>query len=146
MGDNRYRLVANHEDALKALSLPLDVTKIHRAGTFHISVRQAETYSKNRIYLAGDAAHCHSPVGGRGMNLGIGDAVELAKQIVENDLAGYSSLRHKEGTKAIKITERGRKMATGVSWQRRTAFRALLASANAMESIRKQLGRFLVEF
>ena len=80
------------------------------------------------------------------MNLGIGDAVELAKQIVENDLAGYSSLRHKEGTKAIKITERGRKMATGVSWQRRTAFRALLASANAMESIRKQLGRFLVEF
>lgn len=43
--------------------------KIHR--------RTAEQFRKGRIFLAGDAAHIHSPAGGQGMNLGIGDAVNL---------------------------------------------------------------------
>ena len=39
--------------------------------------RQAETYRKGRVLLAGDAAHIHYPAGGFGMNLGIQDAVNL---------------------------------------------------------------------
>ncbi len=37
----------------------------------------ADTYSKGRIFLAGDACHLHPPFGGFGMNMGIGDAVDL---------------------------------------------------------------------
>jgi len=125
MGGNRYRLVASHENALQALPLPLNVTTVHREGTFN---------------------HCHSPVGGRGMNLGITDATELAKRMVEGDLSGYSSLRHSEGEEAISITERGRKMTAGSNWRRRLAFRALLTAASIAGPVKRRLGRFLVEF
>ena len=40
--------------------------------------RLADTYRRGRVLLAGDAAHIHSPLGGQGMNTGIGDAENLA--------------------------------------------------------------------
>ncbi|HZN82750.1 MAG TPA: FAD-dependent monooxygenase [Mycobacterium sp.] len=46
--------------------------------TFRIHRRLADTYRRGRILLAGDAAHIHSPLGGQGMNTGIGDAENLA--------------------------------------------------------------------
>jgi 2-polyprenyl-6-methoxyphenol hydroxylase-like FAD-dependent oxidoreductase len=39
--------------------------------------RLADTYRSGRVFLAGDAAHCHSPAGGQGMNLGIQDGFRL---------------------------------------------------------------------
>src|SRR5262249_40354582 len=44
---------------------------------FHINERLAAHYRKGRCFLAGDAAHIHSPAGGQGMNTGIQDAVNL---------------------------------------------------------------------
>lgn len=57
LGATRYRVVASTGSALETLILPLNVTKIRREGTFNISIRQAETYSKGRVHIAGDAAH-----------------------------------------------------------------------------------------
>lgn len=48
------------------------------ASAFHISVRAVPAMRDGRVFLAGDAAHIHSPVGGQGMNTGIADAVNLA--------------------------------------------------------------------
>jgi 4,5-epoxidase len=45
---------------------------------FRIHRRLADTYRQGRVVLAGDAAHVHSPIGGQGMNTGIGDAENLA--------------------------------------------------------------------
>ena len=45
--------------------------------------RQAETYRKGRVLLAGDAAHIHYPAGGFGMGLGIQDAVNLGWKLAE---------------------------------------------------------------
>ncbi len=47
-------------------------------GHFRISYRQAEHYRKCRVFLAGDAAHVHSLLGGHGMNMGVQDAHNLA--------------------------------------------------------------------
>ncbi len=56
-----------------------DVTirALHSATTWTDRARQATTYRNGRILLAGDAAHIHSPLGGQGLNLGLGDAMNL---------------------------------------------------------------------
>lgn len=46
--------------------------------TFTVNQRLVERYRRGRVFLAGDAAHVHSPVGGMGMNTGIQDAYNLA--------------------------------------------------------------------
>ncbi|KAI7900681.1 FAD binding domain-containing protein [Cokeromyces recurvatus] len=45
---------------------------------FYINERKANGFRRGRAFLIGDAAHCHSPVGGQGMNLGLQDADNLA--------------------------------------------------------------------
>jgi 2-polyprenyl-6-methoxyphenol hydroxylase-like FAD-dependent oxidoreductase len=53
------------------------VTAVKSATRYTDNARQASTYRLGRVLLAGDAAHVHSPFGGQGLNLGIGDAVNL---------------------------------------------------------------------
>lgn len=45
---------------------------------FRINQRKVEHYKHGRVFLAGDAAHIHSPIGAQGMNTGIQDAFNLA--------------------------------------------------------------------
>ncbi|MCD0444664.1 FAD-dependent monooxygenase [Glycomyces sp. A-F 0318] len=45
---------------------------------FHSDERQVPEYRDGNVFLAGDAAHCHSPAGGQGMNTGIQDAANLS--------------------------------------------------------------------
>lgn len=60
---------------------------------FQVSFRHVARMQRGPVFLAGDAAHIHSPVGGRGMNLGIEDACWLAWLISEGREAEYSKLR-----------------------------------------------------
>jgi len=105
----RMRIVSSTPDAIKSLPINLDIKKVRRTGTFKISVRQAETYLKGRVLLAGDAAHCHSPVGGKGMNLGIDDAVAAANAIIDGTTNEYTVKRHKIGKQVLRVSENGRK-------------------------------------
>jgi 2-polyprenyl-6-methoxyphenol hydroxylase-like FAD-dependent oxidoreductase len=56
----------------------IDVKRVNWFSTYRVHHRVAAHFSKGRAFLLGDAAHIHSPVGGQGMNTGIGDAVNLA--------------------------------------------------------------------
>ena len=68
----------------KALEhLKLNIGKVNWFSTYRVHHRVALHFRDRRAFLLGDAAHVHSPVGGQGMNTGIGDAVNLAWKIAE---------------------------------------------------------------
>ncbi len=59
-------------------NLKLTIANVNWFSTYHVHHRVAASFREGRAFLLGDAAHVHSPVGGQGMNTGIGDAVNLA--------------------------------------------------------------------
>ncbi len=58
--------------------LGVRVIEVNWFSTYHVHHRVAPHFRVGRCFILGDAAHIHSPVGGQGMNTGIGDAVNLA--------------------------------------------------------------------
>lgn len=59
-------------------SMRTKVERVNWFSTYRVHHRVAAHFRHGRAFLLGDAAHIHSPVGGQGMNTGIGDAVNLA--------------------------------------------------------------------
>lgn len=58
--------------------LKMEVKEVKWFSTYRVHHRVASAFKRARVFLLGDAAHVHSPVGGQGMNTGIGDAVNVA--------------------------------------------------------------------
>ena len=85
------------------------VTALHLATTWTDRAFQATAYRKGRVLLAGDAAHTHSPLGGQGLNLGLGDAMNLGWKLaatLRGDapaglLDSYASERHPVGAQVL---------------------------------------------
>ena len=79
---------------------------------FHSDERQVPAYRTGRVFLAGDAAHVHSPAGGQGMNTGLHDAANLSWKLAavlrgyaadpEALLDSYHAERHPVGTKVLR--------------------------------------------
>jgi len=101
------------EGSLRRVSgVDVHVTKVLTATRFTDNARQATTYRKGRVLLAGDAAHVHSPFGGQGLNLGIGDAVNLGWKLAatvrgwapEGLLDSYTTERHPIGEWVLEWT------------------------------------------
>ncbi|PEW80263.1 monooxygenase [Bacillus cereus] len=59
-------------------NMELEITKVNWYSTYKVHHRVSENFRKGRVFIAGDAAHIHSPAGGQGMNTGIGDAINLS--------------------------------------------------------------------
>jgi 2-polyprenyl-6-methoxyphenol hydroxylase-like FAD-dependent oxidoreductase len=81
------------QEVLRRISnTDVTIRALHIATTWTDRARQATSYRNGRILLAGDAAHIHSPLGGQGLNLGLGDAMnlgwKLAAEIQENAREG----------------------------------------------------------
>jgi len=85
------------------------LTALRVATTWTDRAHQATTYRNGRVLLAGDAAHIHSPLGGQGLNLGLGDAMNLGWKLaatIRGDapdglLDTYTSERHPVGAKVL---------------------------------------------
>jgi flavin-dependent dehydrogenase len=98
--------------------------------------RQAASYRRGRILLAGDAAHVHSPHGGQGLNLGVQDAVNLGwklAQVVhgispENFLETYHAERYPIGARVLRNTR---------------AIGALERSENRIQALREMMSELL---
>ncbi|MEU7187369.1 FAD-dependent monooxygenase [Streptomyces sp. NPDC045369] len=88
------------------------ITKVLTATRFTDHARQVPDYRSGRVLLAGDAAHVHSPFGGQGLNLGIGDAMNLGWKLAatihghapEGLLDTYTAERHPIGAWVLEWT------------------------------------------
>jgi hypothetical protein len=65
-------------DDLRASVEQVTGTRVNWFSSYRFHHRVADRFRQGRVFLAGDAGHVHSPVGGQGMNTGIGDPVNLA--------------------------------------------------------------------
>ena len=85
------------------------LTALRLATTWTDRAFQATTYRNGRVLLAGDAAHIHSPLGGQGLNLGLGDAMNLGWKLaatIRGDapaglLDSYTNERHPLGAAVL---------------------------------------------
>ncbi|QVL56978.1 MAG: FAD-dependent monooxygenase [Simkaniaceae bacterium] len=114
---------------------------------FMIHNRQVTTYRKGNLFLAGDAAHLHSPAGGQGMNTGIQDAYNLAWKLAlvmkgEGEptiLDTYNEERQPIAKSVLKITDKVTKMMTtktaALSFMRDT----VMSLAGSFEKLANQL-------
>jgi 2-polyprenyl-6-methoxyphenol hydroxylase-like FAD-dependent oxidoreductase len=105
VSNRTLRYVSTLENYRDLITHPAKIADVPWETTFKVSFRHAEAMQKGRAFLIGDAAHIHSPVGGRGMNLGIEDACWLAWLICEGREAEYSSLRMPAAKHVLRQTE-----------------------------------------
>ncbi|MCX5214861.1 FAD-dependent oxidoreductase [Kitasatospora sp. NBC_00240] len=85
------------------------LNEVHLASSFTDRAMQATSYRQGRVLLAGDAAHIHSPLGGQGLNLGLGDAMNLGWKLAatvhgtapEGLLDTYTAERHPVGAAVL---------------------------------------------
>ncbi|MER6948267.1 FAD-dependent oxidoreductase [Nonomuraea sp. NPDC000554] len=148
----RHRIVATVDEAPEHLTVadlqalldargprthPATVTDLVWSSRFRVHHRLADHYRAGRLFLAGDAAHVHSPAGGQGMNTGIQDALNLAAKLTEvlrdgapaTALDAYEAERRPVAEEVVAFTHRMTKIATvgngPLRSLRNTALRAL---------------------
>jgi 2-polyprenyl-6-methoxyphenol hydroxylase-like FAD-dependent oxidoreductase len=116
---------------------------------FRLHHRAATSYRAGRVFLAGDAAHIHSPAGAQGMNTGIQDAVNLAWKLAHSlhnedshpDLLDtYQQERAPIGRTVLRFTDRAFTVATATNPLVRLA-RTRLAPALIRLALRSRTGR-----
>ncbi|PZV34536.1 FAD-dependent monooxygenase [Mesorhizobium kowhaii] len=98
------------QDVLRRVSgADVTLTALQSATTWTDRAYQATAYRRGRVLLAGDAAHIHSPLGGQGLNLGLGDAMNLGWKLVSTIrgdapvglLDSYLNERHPVGAQVL---------------------------------------------
>ena len=107
-----WRLIGPGGDLTQRLPKGWTLKKVLWRSEFHISHRIADKLAVGRVCLAGDAAHIHSPLGARGMNLGIEDAYVFAACAADalasdssDRLADYGRIRRDADAAVVRRVE-----------------------------------------
>lgn len=109
-GSNQLITLEHIQEVLRRISdTDVTITTLHFATTWTDRARQATSYRKGRVILAGDAAHIHAPLGGQGLNLGLGDAMNLGWKLAatihgqapDGLLDTYETERHPIGMQVL---------------------------------------------
>ena len=166
-GDERYRIVGTfpesankkegeilyeeiEEQVKTEVQIPLDISDVRWFSLYKVHSRRVNKFSEGRCFVAGDAAHIHSPAGAQGMNTGIQDAYNLAWKLayVVKGHAGsklletYNEERLANAKRLLETTDRMFELAAGPHWLlsfvRTTIFPRVAGFAVNFGPIRKQ--------
>src|SRR5215469_525325 len=119
--DEKSVSLGDFQQAIDEAGIRLRVVGSEWMTPFSVNDRQAHHYRSGNIFLAGDAAHIHSPIGGQGMNTGIQDVANLCWKIAAAErgspvpdrlLDSYEEERAAVGKSLFKLTERTLKLGT----------------------------------
>jgi 4,5-epoxidase len=129
---------------------PGPIEEVEWESTFRIHRRQAATYRRGNVLLAGDAAHIHSPLGGQGMNTGLGDADNLAWKLAlvvqgrasEELLDTYEAERRPVGARVLASTTPATRLAMGPGVVTRTIRDRVLWPLLGLPFVQRRLVRF----
>ncbi|MGH9928686.1 MAG: FAD-dependent monooxygenase [Pyrinomonadaceae bacterium] len=130
--------------------LDLNITRVDWFSTYKVHTRHVEKFSSGRCFLAGDAAHIHTPAGGQGMNTGIQDAYNLAWKLAlvlkraaaERILDTYNEERLPNAKRLLQTTDRMFNLAAGTDWLvnliRTTVFPPMAKFILSIDAVKKR--------
>jgi 2-polyprenyl-6-methoxyphenol hydroxylase-like FAD-dependent oxidoreductase len=121
-----WRVLGNRPNPLSQLEEAEPAGPAVWESSFRVSHRIDATLSVGNVYFAGDAAHIHSPMGARGMNLGVEDAWVFANLGRTGRLAEYNALRHPVDQRVVREVEFFSKLIASDAPQFRFARRYML--------------------
>jgi 2-polyprenyl-6-methoxyphenol hydroxylase-like FAD-dependent oxidoreductase len=166
-GDKRWRIVGSFPEGLEKdegevlyeeieqrireeAELALEISHVNWFSTYKVHTRHVEKFSAGRCFLAGDAAHIHTPAGGQGMNTGIQDTYNLAWKMAlvlrnwadSRILDTYNEERLPNARRLLETTDRMFNLAAGTDWLfgliRTTVFPPLAKYILSIEAVRKR--------
>lgn len=140
-GENRYRIVGAFPENFdkdegeivyeeiearikEEAQIALEISHVNWFSVYKVHTRHVNKFSEGRCFVAGDAAHVHTPAGGQGMNTGIQDAYNLAWKIAcvlrgeagERILDTYNEERLPNARRLTETTDRMFNLAAGSDW------------------------------
>ncbi|TWT31501.1 FAD-dependent monooxygenase [Blastopirellula retiformator] len=129
------------------------ITNSYWLADFRISERQVSQYVHGNVFLAGDAAHVHSPAGGQGMNTGIQDAANLGWKIAlvmrgaadASLLETYQEERHPVAARVIKMSGRAMRMTMNTNRLTRGVQDVIQSIVTHIPAVRKTVTSILAE-
>ena len=117
---------------------------------FRVHHRVAEHFRSGGVFLAGDAAHVHSPAAGQGMNTGIADAYELATRLAatlsgadQSMLDGYEPSRRSAALEVLRFTDRMTRVAMLTSPLGRMSRRVLAGTIGQLRPVRRRTAMWI---
>jgi 2-polyprenyl-6-methoxyphenol hydroxylase-like FAD-dependent oxidoreductase len=137
------------EQIKKDSEVALDITKVNWFSTYKVHTRHVDKFSKGRCFLAGDAAHIHTPAGAQGMNTGIQDAYNLAWKLAFvlkgktslEILETYNQERLENAENLLKTTDRFFNLVASpepvLSYLRTHVFPYIAGTAFSLDAVRK---------
>lgn len=141
VGDNRFRIVGTFPEGHAAdegdilyeeierqieldINIKLNISHVNWFSVYKVHSRAVNKFSQGRCFVAGDAAHIHTPAGGQGMNTGIQDGYNLAWKLAlackgkagEALLDTYNEERLPNARRLLKTTDRFFEFGSSDDW------------------------------
>jgi 2-polyprenyl-6-methoxyphenol hydroxylase-like FAD-dependent oxidoreductase len=135
--------------------IELEISRVNWFSVYKVHTRHVNKFSEGRCFLAGDAAHIHTPAGGQGMNTGIQDAYNLAWKLAlvikgsaaERILESYNEERLENAKRLLGTTDRMFNLTAGTDWLlnliRTTIFPPLAKYIMSLDLVKRSFFRLI---